>query len=116
MQTQDFDPQADIYTLIQVVKRIHLRAAYEYLKMYMRTGTPSRISGQSNLLSLRDRIARFYEHLAQMAIARLSAIRMIDINDISVAASPACLCNRAAARCHNGRTDRRCPVDSLMIA
>ncbi len=82
----------------------------------MRSCADTGISAQCDLLSLRNGLSRRNQHLTQMSVPCLSAVRMIDIYHISVSASPAGLCHRTAARCIYCRSCRRCPVYTFVIS
>ena len=83
--------------------------------MQVRSGASARVSAQGNFLPLADLLSDADQNLAQVSVTGFSAIRMLNVNDVAIAAAPACPCNRTAAGCHDRRTDGSCPVNSLMI-
>ena len=66
-------------------------------------------------MSLGNGLSHGYQYLAQVAVSGLPAVRMIDINHISVPAAPSGSCNCSSAGSIHGSARRRCPVNSLMI-
>ena len=55
--------------------------------MYVRSRAPSGISAEGDFLALADLLSRGNQHLAQMAVSGFSSVRMLDIHNITVAAS-----------------------------
>lgn len=100
---------------VQVIQRVHCLSVNPDFKMQVRSGASARVSAQGNFLPLADLLSDADQNLAQVSIAGFSAIRMLNVNDVAIAAAPACPCNRTAAGCHDRRTDGGCPVNSLMI-
>ena len=83
--------------------------------MQMRTGTYAGVSAESNLVALFHLLPHSYQHLTAMSVTGLFAILMIDVDYLTVAASPSCLCNSTAAGSVDRSTGRNCPVHSLVV-
>ena len=56
--------------------------------MQVRSGASARVSAQGNFLPLADLLSDADQNLAQVSIAGFSAIRMLNVNDVAIAAAP----------------------------
>ena len=101
--------------LLQVVQRILCHAVISDLKVAMVAGGIAGRTHLGNLLAFVDMLSHRNQELAVMAITGNIAVAMVDLYEISVAAHPPGVDDRAAI----GRVDRRTVavgnINALMV-